>query len=681
MPSDIKKPLVYSANWINKHNTGINKIFAENFQGGLKYSNILIKLLENRGLDTKEKIDCFLNPSLKNLHDPDFLPNIEAAVIRLVNAIRSNEKVLVFGDYDADGIISTAIMYNFLKKIGANADYYIPSRFDSGYDINIDYIKEQNFKKTCDLIICVDCGTNAAEVIDYVKYSKENSIDVIACDHHEVVSAETLKNTGKDKPEFGYSGDAHNTDKIVSVATLKNSGKDNTDFTYPGDDHNTDKINEKSYIIVNPKLKNPKLENSQYPFDCLSGAGVTFKFITAILRYLDSSEKEKIPKDYLNSILDLVAISTVADLMPLIDENRIIVKEGLKRIKNSSNPGLNSLVNKILGEKEEFNTYDIGFVISPRLNASGRMSNAENSIKLLIDNPGIKTEISNIEISSIIEELEKSNSDRKDIQQITVREILDNNNFSEIVSADKIFIAKSATWNVGVLGIAASEIVKKYNIPVILFLEADGILKGSGRSIEKFDLYENLGSLSFYFKKYGGHKQACGITMELDSYESFKSSMIKLANKMLTQKDLEKIFYFDAEISFSEINLNLTSDIGMLEPFGMGNSRPVFQTKDCSITGEPRLLKDNKHMVLKLKNSNKEFAGIIFNCSDLYPEFTNYIIKNRKDKTLLAALQIDILYNIEQKKSPYDDTRIIQLCIQSLKTDQDLVWCNALLPQ
>ncbi len=140
MPSDIKKPLVYSANWINKHNTGINKIFAENFQGGLKYSNILIKLLENRGLDTKEKIDCFLNPSLKNLHDPDFLPNIEAAVIRLVNAIRSNEKVLVFGDYDADGIISTAIMYNFLKKIGANADYYIPSRFDSGYDINIDYI-------------------------------------------------------------------------------------------------------------------------------------------------------------------------------------------------------------------------------------------------------------------------------------------------------------------------------------------------------------------------------------------------------------------------------------------------------------------------------------------------------------------------------------------------------------
>ena len=204
-----------------------------------------------------------------------------------------------------------------------------------------------------------------------------------------------------------------------------------------------------------------------------------------------------------------------------------------------------------------------------------------------------------------------------------------------------------------------------------MFIEAEGILKGSGRSIEKFDLYNNLGSLSYYFKKYGGHKQACGITMELKNFEDFKSSMIELANKILTEKDLEKVYYFDAEIVFSEINFKLISDISRLEPFGAGNIKPVFQTKFCQITGEPRLLKDGRHMVVKLKNNGKEFEAIIFNCSDLYPDFTNYIIKNRKDKNPDgSSLQLDILYNIELKKSPYDENKIIQLCIQSLKKEQ-----------
>jgi len=633
MPTDIEKPLSNPGNWTCRLNAGIYKILSEKLHGGFSYSNVLIKLLANRGLDSQEKIESFLNPSLNNLHDPDLLPNIGSAVKRLIQAIRSNQKVLVFGDYDADGIVSTAIMYNFLKKIGANVCCHIPSRFEKGYDINVEFIQEKNIEKSCDLIICVDCGTNAAEVIDYIKYCPENTIDVIVCDHHEAVVLTPLKNTGND---------------VAAAAAYNYAGK--------------------SYIIVNPKLP-----YSKYPFALLSGAGVTFKFITATLRNLDIREKENIPKDYLTSILDLVAISTVADLMPLTDENRIIVKEGLKRLKNSTNPGLNMLISSIIGDKDEFNTYDIGFVISPRLNASGRMSNAEKSLKLLLISQHAGEEIFIMEISSIIDELEKSNSDRKDIQQKTVKEILDNNDFPTIIATEKIFIAKSDTWSVGLLGIVASEIVKKYNIPVILFTESDGILKGSGRSILKFDLYENLGTLSRYFKKYGGHKQACGITMELKYFEDFKSSMIELSNKMLTKKDLEKAYDFDADIVFSEINFKLTSDIGSLEPFGIENTKPVFQTKECRISGEPRLLKDNKHMVLKLKNAGKEFEGIIFNCGDLYPDFTNYIIKYRKDKALMNLLQIDILYNIELKKSPYDENKIIQLCIQSLKIEPDLI--------
>jgi Single-stranded DNA-specific exonuclease len=652
MPTDIEQPLSNPGNWVSRQNTGTYKILAEKLQTGFNYSNILIQLLANRELDSKDKVESFLNPSLKDLHNPELLPNIIPAVERLKQAIDSGEKVLVFGDYDADGIISTAILYNFLKKIGANVSHHIPNRFEDGYDINIDFIKKVNLEKSYDLIICVDCGTNAAEVIEYVTYSKDNNVDVIVCDHHEAVFPDLLKKTEKNN-SYKYIGDS-----------LDENGINN-----PGAaDYDPNNKSKKSYIIINSKLP-----GSNYPFKFLSGAGVTFKFIMAILRNINESFKSEIPKDYLNSILDLVAISTVADLMPLVDENRVIVKEGLKKIKFTSNLGLKELVRNILGDKDEFNTYDIGFIISPHLNASGRIKNAGNSLNLLLEYQHKDEEIFNIEISSIIDELKKSNSDRKEIQQKTVSEVLENNDFSRIVLDEKIFIAKSANWSEGVLGIVASEIVKKYNIPVILFKEADEILKGSGRSIEKFNLYDNLVSLSHYFKKYGGHKQACGITMELKDFEDFKSSMIELANACMTEKDLEKIYYFEAEINFSEINTRLISDIRKLEPFGIGNTKPVFLTKDCMIISKPRLLKNDRHMILKLKNNGKDFEAIIFNCSDLYPDFTSYIVKNLKDKNTADLSLIDILYNIELKKSPYDDNKEIQLCIKSLKVKPDLV--------
>lgn len=655
MPTDSEKPISNAGSWVSRQDTGIYKILSEIYQERFQYSSILIKLLAGRKLfsienfvttenfcvienpgtkenlgakenfgtiekpDIEKIVDVFLHSPIKNLHDPEhdpkLLPNIIPAVERLKQALISHEKVLVFGDYDADGVVSTALMYNLLKKIGANVNYHIPSRFEDGYDINIDYIKNVNLKKSYSLIICVDCGTNADEVREYVNCSKENNVDVIVCDHHEAVFTE-------------------------SSETLYIR-----------------------YFIINPKLS-----NSGYSFKFLSGAGVTFKFIMEMLRNLDEQVKAKIPKDYLNSLLDLVAISTVADLMPLIDENRIIVKEGLKRIKTTDNEGLKRLVDKIIGDKDKFNTYDIGYIISPHLNASGRIKDAKSSIKLLLDREeGKEKVIFDTEISSIIKGLEKSNLERKVIQQETLNEILKNNDFSRIVSDEKIFIAKSENWSEGVLGIVSSEIVKKFNIPVILFKEANGILKGSGRSIEKFDLYDNLCSLSGYFKKFGGHKQACGITMEISNFEDFKSSIIKQANEKLKPLDIEKIYYFDTEISFPEINLELIEDISRLEPFGIGNPKPVFLTKDCSIAGEPRLLKDNKHMIIKLNNGGKTLEAIIFNCGDLCADFTNCIINNLKDKNPVNLLPLDILYNIEFKKNPYNDNKQIQLCIQSLK--------------
>ena len=287
--------------WILRNKTSIDKKPLQDIPG---LSNIFIKLLAVRGYRDPDKIKSYLHPSINDIHDPDLLLNIRSAVKRLQKAISIKEKILIFGDYDTDGIISVAIMYNFLLLLNADCSYYIPDRFEEGYDISVDYIKKNNIEKEYDLIICVDCGTNALEVRQKV-YNGEIDLDFIICDHHEEVVSET--GTFSDK-------------------------KDNK---------------KTNYLIINPKLK-----KSRYPYRDLSGAGVTFKLIMAILRNTDSSIKNKFPKNFLTNLLDLVAISTVSDLMPLTDENRVFVKKGLENIKNTNNKGLKKLIDFIFGDKD-----------------------------------------------------------------------------------------------------------------------------------------------------------------------------------------------------------------------------------------------------------------------------------------------------------------------------------------
>ncbi|MGM0365723.1 MAG: single-stranded-DNA-specific exonuclease RecJ, partial [Actinomycetota bacterium] len=276
-------------------------------------SQVLINILASRGITKKEHIESFLNPSLKNLHSPRLLPNIETATKRLLNAVNNGEKITIFGDYDADGVISLCLMYNFLKDLGVEPSTYIPSRFDEGYDVSIEFIEKA---KDFSLIICVDCGTNSLEVKDLVNSSPDYP-DIIACDHHEPVNTE----------DDGFS---------------------------------------KKHIVVNPKL-----HSSRYPFKDLSGAGVTFKLIVNTLRELAESKKDGFDSGYLTGLLDMVAISTIADVMPLIDENRVMVKKGLKILEKTSNKGLACLLKTAVGKQRKINTYDIGFIIAPRLNSAG----------------------------------------------------------------------------------------------------------------------------------------------------------------------------------------------------------------------------------------------------------------------------------------------------------------------
>jgi single-stranded-DNA-specific exonuclease len=593
---------VCNDNWISKSKKIIDNY---NLLDNTKYSEIFIRLLAGRGIFDIKKIKSFLNPSLKEMHQPEFLPNIEKATERIIRSIKENERILIFGDYDTDGIISTAILYNFFFRLGINTDYHIPDRFLDGYDINIEFFERNKIEDKYDLIICVDCGTNAKDVHNQIIAGKLD-IDIIVCDHHESSEKDPIQ---------------------VSVSKLQESAK-----------------NKNNCLIINPKL-----EGSDYPFKHLSGAGVTFKFIWGILKNIKQSVIK--PKEYLKEILDLVAISTVADIVPLVDENRVIVKKGLEIIKNTKNRGLKKLIDNSIENIKRINSYHIGFLISPRLNAPGRMNNAKDSLEILLEK-----NIDDIKIDSMASNLDKFNIERKKIQQTIISHIEDRYNIAEIAKDQRIFIARSDNWNEGVVGIVASDIVKRFNIPVILFNEKDEILKGSGRSPENFNLFYNLKKLSKYFIKFGGHSQACGITMPVCNYEDFKKDLLEVAKSEIEIKDIIKNFYYDLELSFKDISVELAKEISLMEPFGEGNKKPLFITRGCIIYNDVFYSKNEKHIFFKVKNSNRVLDSVIFNF--------RYI--SECEAKLFRGNKIDMLYNIDLSDDSYNDYQQIKLITRDI---------------
>lgn len=375
---------------------------------------LLLRILALRGLEKDTDIEKFLDPSLDDLHDPFLLPNISLAADKVCKALKTKKKILVFGDYDTDGIISSFLMSGFLGHLGADVKTYIPNRFDEGYDISIDFVKKEIIKKEYGMLICVDCGTNSHQVRDFF-LNNETKTDVIICDHH--------------KPSLDYIP----TDR---------------------------------YIIINPWLK-----DSDYPFKDLSGAAVTFKFINAVLKSMRAEQKKIFRKDYLTKLMDLVAITIISDVMPLIDENRVIVSKGLKILKDTQNEGIREILKNNTDGKRALNVFDIAFILSPRLNASGRLENAKTSLDLL----NCKTDQTKI----IAQKIERLNKKRQKIQSEIIEEIVCENDFGAIAKDKKIFIERSSQWHEGVLGIVASNLSKKYNIPVILFKQEKDTLKGS----------------------------------------------------------------------------------------------------------------------------------------------------------------------------------------------------------
>lgn len=551
----------------NNNNEEVEKIAKE-----FNVSKILATILSNKKISKKEDIEKFLNPKRNNFHDPFLMPDMKIAVDRIIKAIETKEKIMIYGDYDVDGITSITVLKQFLADRGIVADTYIPNRLDEGYGLNkkaIEEIAKQNYT----LMITVDCGISG---IDEVEYANSLGIETIITDHHE--QAEIIPN---------------------------------------------------ALAVVDAKRKDNK-----YPFNQLAGVGVVFKLIQAIGFSLELEEKE-----YLK-YLDLVCVGTISDIVPLVDENRVIAKLGLKLVEVTKNLGLKTLLDTV-GYKK-IDSITISFGVAPRINACGRMGYQEEALNLFLTKDLEEAkEISN--------KLNEYNKERQDKEKRIFAEAIEKIEKGE---KDKsCIILGNENWHHGVIGIVASKVTDMYFKPSILIcFEEQGDGKGSGRSIPGFDLHEALTKCDKYIEKFGGHSMAIGITVKKDNFEEFKEQFEEYAKN----SDIDKIIpiiYIDEEITLKDINLKAVQELQLLEPFGEGNKMPLFLYKNLRIDSI-RALSEGKHLKLTLKDDNMVIDAIGFNMG----EYTNdYLIGDKVD--IVGNLEINSFNGIDKVQINLKDIR------------------------
>lgn len=500
-----------------------------------KINDYVLAILNNRGINDEEGIERFISPKIEDLYDPYLLPDMAPAVDMIKDYVYSRKKIVIYGDYDTDGITSTSILLNFFRKIGVNIDYYIPDRMDEGYGLNTEAI-DNIIKGGAQLIITVDCGITS---LSEVSYCKNKGVDIIITDHHEC------------------------KDKIPKT------------------------------IVIDAKRP-----DSDYPFRELSGAGIALKLVIALKKVFKNVD----PINY----IDLAAIGTVADIVPLIDENRIIVKYGIEKIKSSHNPGILSLIDVCGIDKDNISSGNIGFTIAPRINASGRIANASSGVKLF-------TCIDNDEAAKLAVTLDEDNKKRQEIEEkiLSEAEKQIEDNFDP--KRDLVMVLNSPSWHVGVIGIVASRLVEKYYRPVIMLSGSEGTLRGSARSIKSFDIFKSLMSCSDLLEKFGGHEMAAGLSIVSRNLEAFREKINNIARDVLTPEDMIPSIYGDCKIRGEDITVEMADGLKMLEPYGSGNPAPLFVLYCTVIEDIKTVGNQDKHLKLRLSAGTKTFNAVAFN--------------------------------------------------------------------
>lgn len=508
-------------------------------------SEIICKLLVNRDIIEDDLINSFVNSDFQNLHNPRNMKDIQKAVEIIKSKIKSKKKIRIIGDYDVDGVISSYVLYQALKKCGADIDYEIPDRIKDGYGININII-EKSKKEGIDTIITCDNGISAIEPI---KYAKELDMTVIVTDHHDIPFVED-------------------------------------------EEGNRTFIRSEADAIVNPKQK-----ECEYKFKSLCGAGVAFKLIQVLF------EEMEINKEECYKLIEFVAIATVCDVVDLLDENRIFVKYGLEMINNTNNIGLKALIKETGIENKKISAYYLGFIIGPCINASGRLDNAKKGLKLLITD--------NIEEANMLaKELFELNQERKDMTLRGVEKAIELVETTHI-KKDKIFVIYIPDVHESLAGIVAGRIRERYNAPTIILTQSEDGAKGSGRSIESYNMFEELLKCKDLLSKFGGHPMAAGLSLEVDNVEPLRKRLNEITE--LTEEDLIPKINLDMQLPLDYINYNLIYDLEKLEPFGKGNNKPLFGEKNIKVL-KGNVLGQNKNVLkLKLLSKNGNYIdGIYF---------------------------------------------------------------------
>jgi len=556
-------------------------------------SSVLAQILINRGFKSSDEISSFLNPDISQLSDPFDIQGMKTAVDRIIAASKRGERVFVHGDYDADGLSSTAIMLKALKMLGIDCCYFIPNRMEHGYGFNPPSVKNAE-QLGANLIITVDCGITSFEA---AALCRKSGIDVIITDHHEPI---------------------RKTPSGVRSEELEE--KPSHDFLLPD-----------AFVIINPKLTPHASRLTD-----LSGAGIAFKVAQALAMVHDSQFA-------FHDLLDLAALGTMADVVPLTGENRLIVKEGLKLLKNGGRPGIEALKNAagIIGK--DLRTGLLLFSIIPRINAAGRISDAANVIKLLLTD--LEDEANEIAIS-----LNKLNSERQQIEEKVYQEALCKLRSQGIRS---VIVLASEGWHKGVVGIVASRIAEEFYRPAFVLSIEGNIARGSARSIPYFDLYRALSDCKELLKGFGGHKQAAGLELDSQGISCFEDRINSIADKTLSEKDFVPALEIDADIDFSDISFNLTKEFAMLEPFGFGNPEPLLGSKGLEIL-YPRILKD-AHLKMKLKQNSQSIDAIGFNMASF---FENLAVTNRVDAVFTPTV------------NEWEGVRSLQLNVKALRPSQ-----------
>ena len=476
-------------------------------------NKILYKVLVNRDIKTEDEIERYLNPSLEDLNTSLLLPDLIKASNLIMKNIEQNNKIRIVGDYDVDGVMSTYILYNGLLRLNANIDFDIPNRITDGYGINktiINRAKEDNIN----LIITCDNGIAA---FDAISYAKENNIDIIVTDHHEVVRNE-LK------------------EEVLPLADA---------------------------------IINPKRDNSKYPFKEICGGVVAYKLIDYLYKINGINEDE-----LYNSLLPYAAIATVCDVMPLINENRIIVSKGLRYLNNTSDIGLSALIKSAMLEDKKIDVYHLGFILGPTINSSGRLEDASIAIDLLLE----KDENKALEKAKYLRGL---NIERQVLTDDGYNKIDKQIEINNLMSKQKVLIVYDDDLNESVVGIIAGRIKEKYNRPTIVLTDSNGILKGSGRSIDVYNMFEKVSEHKNLLESFGGHAMACGLSLKKENLEEFINLINKDAD--LTEEDLIKKVYMDLGLSLSNTDLNLAKQLEKFEPYGTANPNAVFGTKNLKV--------------------------------------------------------------------------------------------------